>query len=95
MVAYQHGDAQRMMAFSFRARNTVEKNGQRFLTVQTVYGTKYNNDEYTCDVDPVLTCSRDLWQIASGDLRTGRVTRGTTQAVWTRDSGDVGVSLFL
>ena len=78
MVTHRSGVAQRVIV---AVRPVREKNHERFLTARDVYGTKYNNDENTCDVDPVLTCSRDLWRIALGDLRTGRVTRETTQAL--------------
>ena len=40
------------------------------LTVWSPYGTKYSCDDYTRDVDSALTCSRDLWRIAAGDVRT-------------------------
>ena len=62
----------------------LEKFSDITLTVWNRYGTKYSNDACTRDVDSVFRCSRDLWWIALGDVRTGRVTSETTEG---RDEG--------
>ena len=57
-----------MIACDAAARD-VKKIAGNFLTAPNRYGTNYDNDEYTRDVDSVFRCLRGLWWAATGDLK--------------------------